>query len=259
MSTTTHQSPLLSHDDAGSGTPVVLIHGLTFDRRSWRPITDCLGGQVRTIAVDLPGHGDSSGPPTTLEEAATRIHSVVESLGLAHPVVVGHSFAAGIAALYAAHYPTQGLVMIDSGPEVQPFAEFVRQLAPLLRGPGFAKAWPAFEDSLGLDLIPEPVQSLVRSGHRVEEAVVLGYWEQMMSSQPADFQAWIDSVLPLIRVPVLAVWGHPVSEGDKLRFSRFHDVEFDVHPIDGHFVHLVDPVRFAQNLRRFVDRCVLTA
>jgi pimeloyl-ACP methyl ester carboxylesterase len=56
MSTTT--SPL-AYDDRGAGTPVVLLHGLTFDRAAWAPIVRKLGEGVRTVAIDLPGHGET--------------------------------------------------------------------------------------------------------------------------------------------------------------------------------------------------------
>jgi pimeloyl-ACP methyl ester carboxylesterase len=62
----------LAYGIEGSGTPVVFVHGLTFDRRTWRPITDQLGGSVMSIAIDLPAHGESGGEPTSLETSPTR-------------------------------------------------------------------------------------------------------------------------------------------------------------------------------------------
>jgi pimeloyl-ACP methyl ester carboxylesterase len=145
--------------------------------------------------------------------------------------------------------------MVDSGPEIQPFAELVERAAPMLRGAGFADAWEMIEGSLGLDLIPEPVQTLVLEGHKVHQDVVLGYWEQMLTTPPAEFQEWIDSVMGRVDVPVLAVYGQHAPEGDRQRFDRLSDVRIEEHPGRGHFVHLVDAAGFAQSLRRFVDHC----
>ena len=213
---------------------------------------------MQTIAIDLPAHGDSGGPPTAAEEVAERVHDLLADLGIVRPVVVGHSYGTAVASLYAARHACAGLVLVDSGPEIQPFAELIQRVAPLLRGPGFTDAWTMIENSLGLELIPEPEQTLVRDGHRVDQQVVLGYWEQMLSTPPAEFQSWIDTVLPRIEVPVLAVYGHPVSGGDQKRLDQWHDVTIEEHPGDGHFVHLVDPARFAASLRRFVDHCLAT-
>lgn len=64
MTSDTHDDPALAYDAHGTGHPaLVLVHGLTFDRRSWQPIVDALAGSARTIAVDMPAHGESSGPP----------------------------------------------------------------------------------------------------------------------------------------------------------------------------------------------------
>lgn len=255
MATTTDLQTALAYDDTGAGTPVVLIHGLTFDRGSWRPIVEELHGSVRTVAIDMPAHGGSSGPPLAAEQVAGRVHDLIVSLDIERPVVVGHSYGAAVASLYVATYPSSGVVMVDSGPEIQPFAELVQRAASMLRGAGFAEAWSMIENALGLDLIPEPVQTLVRAGHKVDQDVVLGYWEQMLSTPPAEFQAWIDSVIPRIDVPLLAVYGQQAPQGDRQRFDRLPDVRIEEHPGNGHFVHLVDPAEFARSLRRFADHC----
>ena len=258
MTTTAGNLFTLAYESAGTGTPVVLLHGLTFDRTSWRPIVDELDGAVRTIAFDLPAHGDSPGPPTSMEQLTARLHDQLVTLDIARPLLVGHSYGAAVASMYVASYPSLGLVTVDNGPELQPFAELVQRAAPMLRGPGFAEAWVMIENSLGLDQIPEPVQRLVRAGHRVDQDVVLAYWDPMLNTPPADLQAYIDSVGAKITVPVLAVYGNPASEGDRQRFRRWPDVRVEEHPGDGHFVHLVDPARFAGSLHRFITHCTTT-
>jgi pimeloyl-ACP methyl ester carboxylesterase len=147
---TAHTASRLAYDDEGAGTPVVLLHGLTFDRRSWWPIIERLGGAVRSIAIDLPAHGESHGTPPPLEQIPARLHELLNALAVERPIVVGHSMSGGLAAMYASAYPARGLVSIDNGPHIRPFAELVRRLEPALRGPGFAEVWPMFEHSLGL-------------------------------------------------------------------------------------------------------------
>ncbi len=259
MSTSTERPTTLAYEITGTGTPVVLLHGLTFDRTSWRPIVDELGGGAQTIAIDLPAHGDSPGPPLSVEQLAARVHDQVTTLDLARPLVVGHSFGAAVASLYVVRYPSRGVVMIDSGPDQRSFAELIQRTAPMLRGPGFADAWSLIENSLGLDLIPEPTQTLVRAGHRVDQDVVLGYWQQMLDTPPWQFQTHIDSFVSRIDVPVLAVYGHSAPDGDRQRFDQLPDVQLEEHPGDGHCVHLVNPHRFAASLRRFITHCSTAA
>jgi pimeloyl-ACP methyl ester carboxylesterase len=255
MAAAAHPVTRLAFDDEGAGTPVVFFHGLTFDRRSWRPVVERLGGSVRSVAVDLPAHGESGGAPAPLEQVAAQVHELLSSLAVERPIVVGHSMMSGLAAMYALSHATRGVVMVDNGPDIRPFAELVHRLEPALRGPGFSQVWQTFEDSLGLERIPEPVRSLLLAGHQVKQEVVVGYWEPLLQTDPADFQAWIDAQIRNLDVPLLGVFGRPITQGERERFEWLRDVQLEEWVGDGHFVHLVDPTRFAARLHQFVDHC----
>ena len=255
MATVTGLETGLAYDIEGTGTPVVFLHGLTFDRRTWRPIIDQLDGSVASIAIDLPAHGDSGGEPAPLESVAEQIHQLLQTLGAERPVVVGHSMAAAIAGLYASAHPARGIVLGDQATEVLPFAQMLHQIAPMLRGPAFDQVWPNIESSLGLDRIPEPTRSLVLGTHKVRQDVVLGYWDQVLNTDPAELQAWIDDKAAGIQVPCLAVFGRPATDGERERLGRLPDAQVEEWAGDGHFVHLVDPGRFATRLSAFVEHC----
>ena len=252
MATAAHAATRLAYDDEGTGTAVVLLHGLTFDRRSWRPITDRLGGSVRSIAIDLPAHGESGDPVPPFEQVSARLHELLDAIEVERPIVVGHSLSGGLAAMYASAYPTRGLVLVDNGPDIRPFAQLVRRLEPALRGPGFAEVWPMFESSLGLERLPEPMRSLVLATHEVKNEVVIAYWEMVLRSDPAELQAWIDTIMAKLDIPCLGVFGRLITDDERERFERLPDVELEEWVGDGHFVHLVDPDRFASRLRKFV-------
>jgi len=245
----------LAYDIEGTGTRVVFLHGLTFDRRTWRPVIDQLDGSVTSIAIDLPAHGDSGGEPTLLESVTEQIRRLLEALNVERPVVVGHSMAAAIAGLYAAAHPARGIVLVDQATEVLPFAQLLHQIAPMLRGPAFDQIWPNIENSLGLDRIPEPTRTLVLDTHKVRQDIVLGYWDQVLTTDPAELQAWIDTKATQIRTPCLAVFGRPATDGERDRLGRLPDAQIEEWAGDGHFVHLVDPERFATRLQAFVEHC----
>ncbi|MCX2180024.1 alpha/beta hydrolase [Streptomyces sp. SKN60] len=255
MATATDLKSGLAYDMEGTGTPVVLLHGMTFDRRTWQPIVEELDGSVTSIAPDLPGHGGSTGRPTRLEDVAERIHHLLKSLAVERPVVVGHSMGAAVAGVYAATYPTRGMVLVDQATEVLPFARMLHQIAPMLRGPGFHQVWPNIENSLGLDRIPEPTRTRVFDAHKVEQDVVLGYWDEALTTDPSELQARIDASTAGIRVPCLAVFGRAATDGERERLRRMPDVQIEEWTGDGHFVHLVDPGRFTTRLRTFIDHC----
>ncbi|MFN2534598.1 MAG: alpha/beta fold hydrolase [Pseudonocardiaceae bacterium] len=49
----------LNHVRRGSGSPLLLVHGLGGGWRSWNPIIDGLAERREVIAVDLPGFGET--------------------------------------------------------------------------------------------------------------------------------------------------------------------------------------------------------
>jgi pimeloyl-ACP methyl ester carboxylesterase len=131
----------------------------------------------------------------------------------------------------------------------------LHQIAPMLQGPAFDEVWDNIEGSLGLDRIPEPTRTLVRDAHTVKQEVVLGYWDQVLNSDPSELQAWIDDVVSRVECPCLAVFGRQATDGERRRFSRLPDVQLEEWAGDGHCVHLVDPERFTTRLLAFVEHC----
>lgn len=255
MSTATAPS-VLAYDDRGAGTPVVLLHGLTFDRAAWAPIVRELGEEVRTVAIDLPGHGETGGSSCSLWDAAVRVHDTVRAIGVERPVVVGHSMSAAIAGIYAASYPTLGLVDIDQPFEIRPFARMVRSLWPALSGPGFATAFEPFRQSIGIDRIPQPLIAEVQRSQRIRQEVVLGYWDELAQTDPEAMQARIDETTGRIGCPALMIFGRTLEPGERRELlGRISRVELEEWTGSGHCVHLVEAERFARRLQVFIDTC----
>jgi pimeloyl-ACP methyl ester carboxylesterase len=251
---TTSGKTSLAFERHGAGVPIVLLPGLTFQRRTWRPIVERLGDDVCTIAVDLPAHGDSAGPPCDLVDVAARVHQLVEQLGVEDPVVVGHSMSGGVAMIYAASYPARGAVIVDSPVNLVPFAELVQRLEPALRGPGFAQAFEPFQQSMGFAQVPEGLRSDVLGAQKVRQDVVLGYWDELLRSEPERLQARVEQVAAAIDVPVLAVFGRRLTSDERDHLRRLlPGAQLEQWPGSGHLVHLADAARFAARLRAFVD------
>ena len=72
---------------------------------------------MTSLAIDLPAHGGSKGEPVPKQDVADQIHSLVQAPGLERPLVAGHSIAAAAAGLYAATYPTRGIVITGQATE----------------------------------------------------------------------------------------------------------------------------------------------
>jgi len=89
----------LAYHERGSGPPIVLLHPAGLDHTFWHEVTEHLATRHRVIAVDLPGHGQSSpcADFITLAGVADDVATLMNALALGPAAVVGCSFGAMIA------------------------------------------------------------------------------------------------------------------------------------------------------------------
>jgi pimeloyl-ACP methyl ester carboxylesterase len=246
----------LAADDWGESDarpPLVLLHGLTFDRSLWRPSLDELqriDPGRRVLALDLPGHGASQGWPSyDVASLASGVHRAVEEAQLRSPVVVGHSIAGVIATVYAAEYPTRGVINVDQSLQVAPFAGLARSLADKLRGPAFPAVWQMFAASMHIELLPDAGQELVRSSSRPRQDLVLGYWQEVLDRPASELADMVGATLAAVRaagVPYLVVAGDDLEAGYREWLTEMlPQAAVTVWPGSGHFPHIAHPGRFA--------------
>jgi len=88
---------MLAYEQAGSGPPLLLVHGLGSCKEMWRPVMPLLAREREVIAVDLPGFGASPPGPDTVEGQAAAVADFAASLGYDRPHVAGNSMGGGIA------------------------------------------------------------------------------------------------------------------------------------------------------------------
>jgi len=109
----------LRYVDAGSGTPVILLHGLASSLYSWRYVLAPIAAAgFRVIAFDNKGFGFSDKPPAGYSNTdyVRVLIQLMDSLKISDAVLVGSSMGGAIAADAALAYPhrVRGLVLIDA-------------------------------------------------------------------------------------------------------------------------------------------------
>jgi pimeloyl-ACP methyl ester carboxylesterase len=123
----------------GAGTPVVLIHGLPGTAEDFEEVTPMLAGQ-RTIAIDRPGFGYSSGGYVPFDTQIQTIDALLHRLHIARAILVGHSYGGTIALGFAERHPSEvaGLVLVDAaaaGQHLGTFEQVQAHLAQVLQAP----------------------------------------------------------------------------------------------------------------------------
>jgi pimeloyl-ACP methyl ester carboxylesterase len=91
----------LDHHLAGSGPPLLLIHGIGSTWRVWKPILERLEASHEVLGVDVPGFGHSAAFPAgtapTIDAMAEALENALDAVGWERPHVAGNSMGGWLA------------------------------------------------------------------------------------------------------------------------------------------------------------------
>jgi pimeloyl-ACP methyl ester carboxylesterase len=92
-------SLLTQYESIGKGKTVLLIHGWGDDHRTFANLQKRLDGTYQTVALDLPGFGQTQAPMTTwaLDDYAHFIKIFLDKAGLQPYAIIGHSNGGAVA------------------------------------------------------------------------------------------------------------------------------------------------------------------
>jgi pimeloyl-ACP methyl ester carboxylesterase len=238
----------------GAGEPLLLVHGITEDHRTWDSFVPALAERHRVLRIDLPGHGASSALPAysafSLGQATA---GFVRALGIEPPRVIGHSLGGIVATMLAALAPVRSVFNVDQSLRLGSFIEVVRGIAPRLTGAGFSDAMNEEMDLLGGPRLPAAVREELRR-YRVPERqpVVAGLWLPLLDQDEEQVLATLMPVLAGIRVPYLSLHGADPGPGyGAWLASAIPGAVTEVWDGLGHWLHRVEPERFLARVRAF--------
>jgi pimeloyl-ACP methyl ester carboxylesterase len=258
---------------AGSGPPVVLIHGMVNSSRHWRDVALRLADRFTVVAPDLIGHGDSATPrgDYSLGAHAAVIRDLLTLIGVGSATMVGHSLGGGVAMQFFWQFPNrvERLALVSTG-------GLGREVSPLLRGaalPGASVALRAVSGRGSLNALERLATALEARGS--DRAVYLQAIVRALRplERPASREAFLQTLRSVIDlrgqrvsavdrlyllgpVPTLIVWGGrdntiPACHGRAAHEAIPHS-RFEMLPRGAHFPHLEDPDGLADVLLDFI-------
>jgi pimeloyl-ACP methyl ester carboxylesterase len=267
------------------GEPIVLLHGLGSTVTKWRDVLPILGARRRTIAIDLPGFGQSDAPRARYSFGflAGGIRAALDALGVDRCVLVGNSLG-GVTALWlAAAWPDRvaGIVLVDAAlplpAEARPDSKTIaRIVASSLPGVGEA-LYTAFvrtkspeaivADGLARNVADptrvsaETMRLLLEEAaerkHRPElRRAVMSAQRHLMWMLTAR-RAEVERAAEGLRVPTLLLWGSedrlvPLAVGEHW-VKRIPGAELIVLEGAGHNPQLEMPDRFSEIVLAFAE------
>jgi pimeloyl-ACP methyl ester carboxylesterase len=243
----------ISYTTTGAGPALILVHGITDSRHMWDPLVGPLAEDFKVIAVDLRGHGESERrPPYDVTTLADDVHSVVDAVGAIEPLLVGHSLGGAVVSIYAATYPTRGVVNIDQMLQLAGFKDALTSIEPMLRGDAATFASLMRDITGDYGPLSESERARIAAQSSPEQDVVLGVWGPVLTSDMAALDALVDATASAISVPYLALHGRdPGPAYAEWLAGHVEGSTLEVWPDHGHFPHLVEPQRFLDRLHDF--------
>jgi pimeloyl-ACP methyl ester carboxylesterase len=259
---------------AGSGPPVVLIHGMVNSSRHWEAVAMRLADSYTVIVPDLIGHGDSATPrgDYSLGAHAASIRDLLTAIGIDSATIVGHSLGGGVAMQFFYQFPqrTERLALVSSG-------GLGRDVSPLLR----TAALPGASALLALAAHTQVLDALHNGGERLaargsDKGVYLKAIARARRPlvAPGARGAFLQTLRAVIDVrgqrvsardrlyllgamPTLIVWGErdntiPLAHG-RAAHEAVPGSRFETLPRAAHFPNLEDPEGLAAVLLDFID------
>jgi pimeloyl-ACP methyl ester carboxylesterase len=152
-------------DWGGSGTPLVMLHGLSGHARTWDHTAEALSDRYHVLALDQRGHGDSDWASRYgLRPMAQDLLGFLDALDLREVTLMGLSMGGLVSFVFAAAHPHRvaRMVIMDIGPEIAA-AGSANVASSLAANDVFSSADEAFAKARAAN--PRPTDATLR--HRV--------------------------------------------------------------------------------------------
>ncbi len=253
----------IGYEIRGEGEPLVLVHGLAYDRAGWGGLPDLLAERFRVVLIDNRGVGESDAPegPYAVPQLAADVVAVLDDAGIERTNLFGVSLGGYIAQELALAYPERVAKLVlcstaPGGPKAHPM--------PPSGLEAFGK-YPTMEREAGLRLMVE--SSLGERGvrdvpgladevfaYRLDHAPSLAAW-QAQAYAGATYDSY-DRV-GAIEAPTLVLHGGADNVVDarnaELLAELIPGARAEIVPERGHLMVWEDSERVAELVTEFLS------
>ena len=259
----------LHADVAGTGPPLVLLHGFTGSADTWSGLTAALAADYTVIAPDLVGHGHSDAPAEVeryrMQRAAADLVALVRQLGHERAAWLGYSLGGRTALQLVADHPgaVEALILEGASPGItdpEERAARVRSdeaMAERIERDGveaFVDTWeqvPLFASQLAL---PAETRAAIRATRTANTATGLA---NSLRGMGAGAQEPVLDRLAGIACPTLLIAGELDTKYVEIAKDMARTMpDATMHAIEGagHAAHLERPEAFQRPLLEFLRR-----
>ena len=243
----TYREPLYTqaYMDVGSGSVVILLHGLFGNLAMWRPTIQSLQEKYRVIVPRLPFFGESIFR-TNVENLVAALHEFIEWHQLSNVTLVGTDLGGQVALCYADLYPGNVDHIILSGSsgisENVDYSMDYSAIRNQIQQVFYENRFASFH----------LVNSIYQTMNTASNGLYVKYFAQ--SSQETD----VRSFLRTLTLPILLVWGLQDKITPPEVALQFHDLlpNGNVRFIDecGHLPMVERPDEYARHVLAFLDQ-----
>lgn len=225
---------------SGHSDVKVFLHGWKSEALHLKSIYQ---GYDNYIALDWPGFGksDAPGEPWSISDYAEMLKSFLDKLGIANPVLIGHSFGGSVIIKYCAlGYPARKAILIGSSGirektlKKKVYKVFAKTGKAVFQLPVISKAYGHVRKKF--------YQSIDSEDYLTAGALVESYKRIISEDLQEDMKK--------IKIPVRLIWGEkddasPLEYGRRMNALINHS-RLDIIPGAGHFCFLDKPEEFRQ-------------
>jgi pimeloyl-ACP methyl ester carboxylesterase len=237
---------------AAGGRRVLYVHGTGCSGAVWRPHMAALADCCASVAIDLPGHGESAGPGFRgVADYAHAVEALAEVLGWHRFVLAGHSMGGAVALLTAIYRPEllAGLILVDTGARLRVDPALLRSAREAARAGRPAAADRTWQFASTTPQSVVDAVAAVTAG--IHPAVTYGDW---IADDTFDVMPRVRE----IRVPTLIMCGAE-DRLTPVKYHRYLETQIPGAALAiieraGHWVFWEQPEPFTRAVREFLER-----